>query len=66
MNAIYLIFVLNDASIINVGLVFLFTHGVLSSLMFFLVECIYKRFNTRNLYKIYGVSTLFPNLSLGI
>jgi len=66
MNAIYLIFVLNDATIINVGLVFLFTHGILSSLMFFLVECIYKRFNTRNLYKIYGVSTLFPNLSLGI
>jgi len=66
MNAIYLIFVLNDSTFINVGLIFLFAHGVLSSLMFFLVECIYKRFNTRNLYKIYGISTLFPNLSIAI
>ena len=66
MNAIYLLFNFGDSWAVNAGLVFLLAHGVLSALMFFLVECIYKRYGSRSLYKVYGVSQLFPNLSLAI
>jgi NADH-quinone oxidoreductase subunit M len=66
MNAIYLLFNFGDSWAINAGLIFLLAHGILSALMFFLVECIYKRYNSRSLYKIYGVSQLYPNLSLAI
>ena len=66
MNAIFLLFNLGDSWAINAGLIFLLAHGVLSSLMFFLIECIYKRLQTRSLYKIYGISHLYPNLSLSI
>lgn len=66
MNAIYLLFNFGDSWAVNAGLIFLLAHGLLSALMFFLVECIYKRFNSRSLYKVYGVSQLFPNLSIAI
>ena len=66
MNAIFLLFNLGDSWAINAGLVFLLAHGILSSLMFFLVECLYKRFNSRSLHKVYGISQIYPNLSLAI
>jgi len=66
MNAIYLLFNFGDSWAINVGLIFLLAHGILSTLMFFLVECLYKRFYSRSLYKIYGVAQLYPNLGISI
>ena len=64
MNAIYLMFNFGDSWSLNSGLIFLLAHGILSALMFFLVECIYKRTNTRSLYKLYGLSQLYPNLHI--
>lgn len=66
MNAIYLLFNLGDSWCLNAGLVFLLAHGLLSALMFYLVECLYKRYNSRNLQKIYGVSQMYPNLAIAI
>lgn len=66
MNAIYLLFNFGDSWAINIGLIFLLAHGILSSFMFFLIECIYKRYNTRNIEKIYGILNLYPNLGLSI
>lgn len=66
MNAIYLLFNVGDSWAINAGLIFLLAHGMLSALMFYLVECIYKRYDSRSLLKIYGVSQLYPNLSIAI
>lgn len=66
MNAIYLLFNLGDTWSLNAGLIFLLAHGLLSALMFYLVECLYKRYNSKNLQKIYGVSQIYPNLSIAI
>lgn len=66
MNAIYLLFNIGDSWSTTAGLLFLLAHGILSSLMFFLVECIYKRYNSRSILKVYGVSQLFPNLTIAI
>ena len=66
MNAIYLLFNVGDSWAVNAGLIFLLAHGILSALMFYLVECIYKRYDSRSLLKIYGVSQLYPNLSIAI
>lgn len=66
MNAIYLLFNLGDSWAINTGLLFVFAHGILSTLMFYLVECVYKRYQSRSLYKIYGVHHLFPHLGIAI
>jgi NADH-quinone oxidoreductase subunit M len=66
MNAIYLLFNMGDSWAVDAGLIFVFAHGILSTLMFYLVECIYKRYHSRSLYKVYGISQLFPNLGIAI
>ena len=66
MNAIYLLFLWGGSWSVNAGVVFLFAHGVLSSLMFYIIECIYKRTQSRNMYKVFGLSVLYPSLSLAI
>lgn len=66
MNAIFFLLNLNLPSATHSCLIFMAAHGLLSTLMFYIVDCIYKRYNTRSLYKLYGISTLFPSLSNGI
>lgn len=66
MNAIYFLFNFGDSWATHVGLIFLLAHGILSALMFFLIECVYRRFSSRSLNQIYSVSQLFPNLGIAI
>jgi len=66
MNLIYLVFCWGDTSAILGGILFCITHGALSGLMFFLVDCIQRRFNSRSVVEISGILQLTPNLGIGI
>lgn len=66
MNIIYLLFNLGSSEAYGVGCVFLLAHGVLSSLLFFIVECVYRRTKTRSVSKMSGLGVLFPNLGVAV
>nr|QBI37911.1 NADH dehydrogenase subunit 4 [Tetrahymena rostrata]QGS65290.1 NADH dehydrogenase subunit 4 [Tetrahymena rostrata] len=66
MNIIYLAFCWGDSTAILGGILFSATHAFLSALMFFLVDCIYRRFHTRSLVEINGLLHVTPNLGLSI
>ena len=66
MNLIYLVFMWGDSNGILFGILFCFTHAFLSSFMFFLVDCIYRRFHTRSIVELNGILNFCPNLSLSI
>ena len=66
MNIIYLAFLWGDSIAIIGGILFCITHAFLSSLMFFLVDCIQKRYNTRIVSEISGILHTTPNLGLSI
>jgi len=42
------------------------THGALSALMFFIVDCLQRRFNSRSVVEISGVLQLTPVLGISI
>ena len=48
------------------GILFCITHAFLSSLFFFLVDCINRRFYSRNITEINGIIHLTPNLGISI
>jgi NADH-quinone oxidoreductase subunit M len=66
MNLIYLIFCWGDTFFIISGIIFTATHAFLSALMFFLVDCIYRRYGTRSLIEISGLLHITPNLGISI
>jgi NADH-quinone oxidoreductase subunit M len=66
MNLIYIAFLWGDAGAFIGGILFCITHAFLSSLMFFLVDCIQKRYNTRIVSEISGILHTTPNLGLSI
>ena len=66
MNLIFLIFCWGDSSIIVAGVIFTATHAFLSSLMFYLVDCVYRRFHTRSIVEINGILHITPNLGVCI
>ena len=66
MNLIYLVFCWGDINCINVGVLFIATHAFLSSIMFFLVDCIYRRYHTRSIVEINGILQFTPNLAIYI
>lgn len=66
MNIIYLSFLWGDSTAIIGGILFCITHAFLSSLMFFLVDCIQKRYNTRIVTEVSGILHTTPNLGLSI
>jgi len=41
-------------------------HAFLSALMFFLVDCVYRRFHTRSSFAVHGLLSLTPNLAIAI
>jgi len=63
MNIIYLVFCWGDSIAIISGILFTATHAFLSALMFFVVDCIYRRFFTRSIIEINGLLQINPNLS---
>lgn len=66
MNLIYLALVLGDVFSIYCAILFVLTHAYLSAFMFFLVDCIYRRFHTRAVTSINGIFSLCPNLAISI
>ena len=66
MNIIYLVFLIGDTYSIIGGILFCVTHGALSSLMFFLVDCVQKRFNSRSVIEVCSILHLTPMLGISI
>lgn len=66
MNLIFLVFCWGDTNAVSSGILFTVTHSFLSALMFFLVDCIYRRYHTRALVELSGILHLTPNLGIAI
>ena len=66
MNLILLLFLVGDTNATTCGAIFTVAHAFLSSLMFFLVDCIYRRFHTRSVYAVQGLLHQSPNLGISI
>ena len=66
MNLIFLAFCWGDTNAILGGILFSATHGALSALMFFIVDCLQRRFNSRNIVEISGVLQITPMLGISI
>jgi multicomponent Na+:H+ antiporter subunit A len=66
MNLIYLVFSWGDINAITIGILFSATHAFLSALMFFIVDCVYRRYRTRSIVEINGILHLTPNLGISI
>jgi NADH-quinone oxidoreductase subunit M len=66
MNIIFLTFCYGDSFLILSGILFCITHALLSSLFFFIVDCVYRRYKTRNIIEIQGLLHITPNLGIFI
>jgi len=66
MNLIYLAFVFGDGFFLIGGVLFCITHGFLSGLFFYLVDCIQRRYNTRSSYELSGIMHEAPYLAFFI
>ena len=66
MNLIYLTFCWGDANMLVSGMLFIVMHGSLSTLMFFLVDCIQRRFNSRSVVELSGILQITPMLGISI
>jgi len=66
MNLITIFFLKGDSSIVFYGFLFNFTHAFLSTLMFYLVECIYVRYYSRSVFSVKGIFFTFNKLSVYI
>lgn len=66
MNLIFLTFLIGDSVSIISGILFSATHAFLSALMFFLVDCLYRRYHTRSIVELTGILHLTPNLAISI
>ena len=66
MNLIFLLFLLGDSNSTTCGAAFSVAHAFLSSLMFFLVDCVYRRCHTRSVFAVHGLLQQTPNLAISI
>lgn len=66
MNLIFLVFNWGDSNGILYGILFCFTHAFLSAIMFFLVDCVYRRFYTRSIVEVHGIFHICPLLAVCI
>jgi len=66
MNIIYIAFLWGDAGAFIGGILFCITHAFLSSLMFYLVDCIQRRYGTRVISELSGILHTTPNLGISI
>ena len=63
MNIIYLTIMWGDTTIVFGGIFFIYTHAFLSAAMFFLVDCVQKRYGSRNVTAVCGILHTTPNLA---
>ena len=66
MGLVYLTLCFGDTTSMVGGFIFSVTHALLSSIFFFLVDTISRRFYTRNIVEINGILHLTPNLGVVI
>jgi len=66
MGLVYITLCFGDTAAIIGGFIFSVTHALLSSIFFFLVDTISRRFYTRNIVEINGILHLTPNLGIVI
>ena len=66
MNLIFLTFCWGDSNAILGGILFSATHGALSALMFYIVDCLQRRFNSRSVVEISGILQTTPMLGISI
>jgi len=66
MGLVYLTLCFGDSNAVVGGFIFSVTHALLSSIFFFLVDTISRRFYTRNIVEINGILHLTPNLGIVI
>jgi len=66
MNLIYIAFLWGDSGSFIGGVLFCVTHAFLSPMMFFLVDCIQRRYKTRIISEISGILHTTPNLAISI
>jgi NADH:ubiquinone oxidoreductase subunit 4 (subunit M) len=66
MGLVYLTMCFGDTTAMLGGFVFSITHALLSSIFFFLVDAVSRRFYTRNIVEINGILHLSPNLGIVI
>lgn len=64
MNLLYIAFLWGDTGLYIGGVLFCITHAFLSSMMFYIVDCIQRRFNTRIISEISGILHITPNLGI--
>jgi NADH-quinone oxidoreductase subunit M len=66
MNLIFIAFLWGDSNLFISGVLFCITHAFLSALMFYLVDCIQRRYQTRVISEISGILQTTPNLGISI
>jgi NADH:ubiquinone oxidoreductase subunit 4 (subunit M) len=66
MNIIYLTLCWGDSLNVISGILFCITHALLSVLMFYLVDVIYRRYNSRSVVEVSGILQRTPNLAIAI
>ena len=66
MSLLYLVFIWGDTVCFIGGVLLCITHSLLSSLMFFLVDCIQRRYKTRLISEISGIIHSTPNLGISL
>ncbi len=64
MNMIYLMLIFAESQFIFFSIIFVITHAFLSAYMFFLVDCVYKRFSSRSIIAVSGILNLCPFLGI--
>lgn len=66
MNLLIICFIFGQTPIVYFGILFCFMHAILSTLMFFLVDVIQKRFGTRLTTELSGIVHICPNIGLSV
>lgn len=66
MNLIFFLFCFGDLFLKEIGFLFSLTHAFLSALMFYVVDCVYRRFHSRSILQVNGIVTYLPNLAINI
>ena len=61
-----LLFIIGDSSLIATGILFVITHALLSAVMFYVVDCVYRRFGSRSIVEVHGILTPCPNFGIYI
>ena len=66
MNLIYLTLCWGDSNMVITSILFIMMHGLLSTLMFFIVDCVQRRFNSRSVVELSGILQITPSLGISI